>query len=389
MKYFKILFFISFLFFISCETNEKFSGSPIDNQVIETITGVVSSGEMYALPGQEVEVKAEVPSSFRQITNDTLEVQATSYSLAGSIRNTKIIILPGNLSGLAKLQIPGGDGTFDLTSDIKLTAINFKNKIPSKHFLIDSNTLTINSGNSSVPSTKDDRLKISLDWENKTIKNKLKFKIERIKTSSITITGSNGSGRINVGGLLYDIIFDTDLEITAQKFIDTHGISITNNSNVIVRRYNSDLLFDSPNDDAPIVSIVKFPNVISNTFNGSVFKEVNVGAANDIPKNYILSKLKLGATAELPRGTTISSYAYNEGSYKLKIGVTGVTDLATTPLDLKFRIILRFSDGKVQTFNGVYNGLTATSGFKTVLTIKKTGFGETSLFEALNFNPNP
>jgi hypothetical protein len=444
---------------VSCDNNDdKFTGSPVGVIPFETITGVVSSNTTFALPGQTIDFTATLPVGFRETVNDTVTVEATTFTIGGSVRRGSVDILPGQNSATGEIKVGGGEGTFEMNFDLKLTAINLKKVVPGKHYLINSNTITIASGSSIVPTENDRRLKISVDWQNTTTINKLRVKMERVKLSTVTFSqGSEGYANVKIGTTNYLASFATDLATTASNFVTSYRTAIlAANANMIdVIAVGSDLQFSYNNSTfpvmtvttrtgltAPVTAAVALNNLITFTANnsfdlgntvkvhyvndsdfevvnakiisvtptsftvlklntpdgstslpatatvltgthikGTAFTEVKVGQALDIPKNYFLSNSKLGTTSEG------ANYGYTPGIYKLKIGVDNPSDLAVSPVDLKYRITLRYPDGRVEIFNGVYTGLTATSGYKDVLLITKNGLGDTVNYTDVTFTP--
>jgi hypothetical protein len=76
------------------------------------------------------------------------------------------------------------------------------------------------------------------------------------------------------------------------------------------------------------------------------------------------------------------------GTYKLKLGVTTANDLVTSPVDMKYRIAIRFPDKHVEIYNGVYNNLSVSSGFIDILQFEKTGTGDSARYiNFVNLNP--
>lgn len=373
---------------ISCENDDnKFTGSPVDTMNIETITGTVSTNTTFALPGQTIDFTATLPDSFRSVVTDTVTVQATVLTLGGGIRNASVDILPGQNSATGEINVGGGGGTFDLNFNLKLTAINLKKVVLGKHFLLNSNVVNIASGNSTVPTTNDKRLKISIDWENTTIINKIKVKVERVKLTTITLRGSQGNANIKIGSSTYVATFNTDLNTTASDFVALHASTISAVNAVDVLAVGSDLQFTYYTSVPPVITITATPNTSLN-LKGSTYSEVVVGAPADSPKSYFFAASKLGSTAEgVSSPTAPSSYAYTPGLYRIKIGVTNATDLAVSPVDLKYRITLRFPDGSVKIYNGVYTNLSVASGFKSVLDITKIGLGDSTTYGEPVFTP--
>lgn len=288
--------------FTSCDDNDdKFSGTPVGVMPIETIQATVSTNTDFALLGQTIKFTATLPSEFRNLTlQDTVTVEASTITLGGSLRKGTVDILPGDYSAEGEIVVGGGGGAFDLTFDLKLTAISLKHEIQGKHYLIDSNTLTIASGNSSVPAENDSRLQIRVTWQNLTAPNVIRSKIVR---PSGTETFMNAEGSPITGRFYF---------VSKKPLLNAQG------------------------------------NIVA-------------------------------------EGT---NYGYTAGTYKVKIGVNGPSDLVTDPIDLKYRVIVRFPNQDVRTFNGVYYGLTGTSPFKDVLQFTKTGIDENALFtDFVNLNP--
>lgn len=195
MKSIKILFscLLAATFLASCvDDTEKFTGTPVGVMPIETLTGTVTTDTDFALLGQKINFTATLPEGFRNIVTDTVTVEATTITLGGSVRRATVDILPGENSKTGEISIGGGGGAFDLTADLKLTAMNLKSPVPGKHYLLDSNVITIASGNSSVPSERDDRLQIRVSWQNVSSPNNIRVKVQR-PSGTESILAAEGS----------------------------------------------------------------------------------------------------------------------------------------------------------------------------------------------------
>lgn len=391
MKNIKILLLAIFAgtMIVSCDDDDdKFTGSPVGVMPIEIVNATVSTDATFALPGQEIDFTVTLPESFRAVVTDTVTVQATIFSMGGAIRNASVDILPGENTGTEKITVAGGGGTFDLNFDLKLTAINLKRVVPGKHYGITSNVINIASGNTGVPSTNDKRLKISVDWENLTAINKLRVKVERVGLTTLTFRGSSGAANVKIGATTYLIPFSTDLNTTAANFVTTHSATIAAAHSIDVTAVGSDLQFRYTSAIPPVITIATVPPNTSTALKGDIYAEVVVGSANDLPKTYFFSASKLGTTSEgVATATQPSAYAYTPGDYRVKIGVQQASDLVVSPTDLKYRIVVRFPDGTVKVYNGVYNGLSVAAGFKSVLLITKNGVGDTTTYGDPVFTP--
>lgn len=378
-------------FFVSCDDDDdKFTGSPVGVLPFETVTATVSTDATFALPGQEINFTATLPESFRSVVTDTVTVQATIYSMGGGVRNASVDILPGSNSGTEKITVPGGGGTFDLNFDMKLTAINLKRVVQGKHYLLTSNTVNIASGSTGVPTTNDKRLKISVDWENKTIVRKVRVKAERIGLTTVTLLGTGGSGTLRVSGNPFPVPFSTDLATTAANFVTAQSAALSA-LGVTVTSVGTDLYL-SYSGTSPLVT---FSN---GGVRALIYGEAYVGSVTDWPKTYFLAASKLGTTAEgiAPSSVPVtvpipsynpSPYAYNPGTYAFKIGVVQPGDLEDPSVDLKYRIVVKFPNGDTKIYNGVYNAMSVASGFKTVLTVTKTGTGDNVTYSDPVFTP--
>lgn len=394
MKNFKILLFAVLLgvFFTSCDDDDdKFAGTPVGVMPIETVTATLSTDATFALPGQEINFTATLPASFRAVVKDTVTVQCTIYTMGGGVRNASVDILPGQDSGTEKISVPGGGGTFDLNFDMKLTAINLKKVVPGKHFLLTSNTINIPSGNSVVPTTNDKRLKISIDWEEISTPRKVRVKVERVGLTTVTLTtGTGGSGTLRINGTPFTVPFSTDLATTAANFVTAQSAALAA-IGVTVTSVGTDLYLAY----SGVSPLVTFTN---GGVRALVYGEAYVGSVTDNPKTYFLSASKLGTTSEgistssvpvtVPQPIfTPSPYAYNPGTYVFKIGVVRADDMEAPVVDLKYRIVVRFPNGDLKVYNGVYNALSVASGFKTVLSVTKTGLGDSTTYSDPIFTP--
>lgn len=377
---------------VSCDDDDnKFTGSPVGVLPFETVTATVTTDATFALPGQEINFTATLPASFRSVVTDTVTVQATIYSMGGGVRNASVDILPGSNSGTEKITVPGGGGTFDLSFDLKLTAINLKRVVQGKHYLLTSNTVNVASGSTGVPTTNDKRLKISVDWENKTIVRRVRVKAERIGLTTVTLSaGTSGSGTLRVNGNAFPVPFSTDLTTTAANFVTAQSAALSA-LGVTVTSVGTDLHL-SYSGPSPLVTFA------NGGVRAIIYGEVYVGSVTDWPKTYFIAASKLGTTSEgvgtssVPVTTPIpiftpSPYAYTPGTYALKIGVVQPTDLEDPSVDLKYRIVVKFPNGDTKIYNGVYNAMSVASGFKTVLTVTKTGTGDNVSYSDPVFTP--
>ncbi len=284
MKKIKSLTFLLFLALISCENdNEKFSGSPEGNLEIQTITGDISANveNNFALPGQEIDFTVTIPQSFRSVTNDTLIVEATTLTKTGSKRTTSIIIPENTNTATGKITV-GGSSIFQSQFDLFLSAINVKNNSSGVHYLLDSNKLTFNTGNSSIPSNNDKRLQIRVSWENLLNGNNVRCFMKN--SSNFTFNFGNGTE-----------------PRTSKSFFISNSQLINSAGNPINESLNSQYAFN-PSEYTLSISatsatdletnptnlkyrvVVKFPNNDVKIFNGVYNNMTNDGVKLDILK---------------------------------------------------------------------------------------------------------
>jgi hypothetical protein len=263
------IFVIVSVLFISCNTDDKFTGSPVDNLEIISLKGVVSTPVTSALSGQEIDVKVELPVGKTFL--DTVVVEVSSYAKSGGRTKANVEIMPGQTSGVGKISAVGGS-IFNTTFDLKLTAINLQTVEEGKHYLISSDSVQIETGDSTVPGTNSKALIMRLVWPYPSITNNLKY-------------------NINKPGTLPDI------------------------------------------------------NVLTLNEYGKVHTINNTGSTNN------------------------SNISSAEGEYIISITADGV--LVNEPKDMPYRMILVHPNGKLEVFEGVYEGLSSVSPLKPILKVTK------------------
>jgi hypothetical protein len=384
-NYFKIIAtFLTISFVVSCSTNDKFEGTPESNKlIIETITGVVSTNSTFALPGQYIDFTATIPQEFATMVNDTIDIEAVTKTIGGSIRKATVRLLKGENVVSGKILVGTGGGTFFMPVDLKLNAINIKNSFRGKQFLLSSNVITIDSGDSSVPSDNDSKLQIKVAWENLTTGNSIDCKISRIGSialtlkGSITVTNPNpASSTITISGTTYPIQFNTDLSVSATNFANSNHDDILSTKGIEVSAVGKALLFEYTTVTPPVITIA---NASGTNLGGSVFSSVNFspGGSPKVSKEFPIFNSQLASTSST--GLESILVAFNPGDYKISINAVA---LESSPKDLKYRVIIKQPNGTTQVFNGVYTGMTSTSGFKDVLKFKKIGLGDSAYYTA-------
>ncbi len=371
-----IVVFQILLIVVSCTTNDKFDGTPESNNLtIETITGTVSSTATFALPGQAVDFTATIPQEFAAMVNDTIDIEAVTKTLGGSLRRATVRLLPGINTINGKVLVGGGGGTFNMPVSLKLNAISLKNAIAGKHFLLTSNEITFDSGDTSVPVDSDSKFQVKVAWENLSTGNQINCKITRLNSVALTLKGSTvSSSNITVMGTQYPITYDTDLTTTASNFVSTHAVTILADKNIIVTSIGKSIFFDNSTDTLPTISI---PSGSGTNIGGAIFTSANFAAAGSLeaPRSFSILNSQLASTSTT--GIENQLAVYNPGNYKVSISPTV---LESTPLDLKYRIIIKKPDGTTLIYNGTYNQATSTSGFIDILKFTKEGLGDDAVY---------
>ena len=270
----------------NCNTDDQFTGTPVGNLNIVTLTGNVSptvtennvtTTTTSALSGQKFKFTATIPRTF----NDTVTVEATTIAKSGGTTTASVDILPGQTSAVGEIGAVGG-AIFETDFDLSLTAINLKQVEKGTHYLLTSNKVTIKTGNSTIPDSDPDKLIMRLLWENPSSANKLRYVINR----------------------------------------------------------------PSPLTDAVVTTI------------------------NSYGKVHYINKAN---------GSNSSNISSAEGDYILNISADA---LPASPVDEPYRLIIVSPNGKVQVFEGVYNGLFVGAPLKPILKVTKTGTGASALFTA-------
>jgi len=192
MKNFKYFFLIASLFclLISCESDdEKYSGTPVGNQQIETIQGTISTDVTAAMRNQRIPFKITIPRTFK----DTVTVEVTTLNLSGGRTRTSVDILPGDTEAIDEIPCAGGI-LYSTTVDLSMTAIALKTVELGKHYLIKSNVITLQTGDTTVPPSDFTRLSIKFAWPQPSSSlNNIRLTIVRPNNTTSIPTLSGGS----------------------------------------------------------------------------------------------------------------------------------------------------------------------------------------------------
>lgn len=223
--------------FVACDDEgDVFTGSPLDDPniaivpitaVIETVPAEAATNNVF-LTDQKIPVKITLPRAFA----DTVQVEATSLSSNGRRRRNYIEFLPNETVQTGDVLAAGGD-LFNDRFEMYASAIELYNGEPGKHYLLNSNVLTINSGNTTVPDNDVTKLQIKLSWPDAgSQRNNLRLVLDRpepiidasptlqgtIRTHNINVLTSNVPGSQN-GNQQSSIAGEYILKINAQRLV--------------------------------------------------------------------------------------------------------------------------------------------------------------------------
>lgn len=162
--------------FVSCETDEKFSGSPIGHQNLVTLKGSITTDTEAALSGQTFKFMVYLPEG--KTFSDTVSVEVSAINKSNGRIREYVIIEPGQTSAEGEIESPGGN-LFNSTFDLSLTGIELYTVELGTHYLMTSDPVVIATGNSTVPATNPERLQVRLIWENASTANNVRFFVDK------------------------------------------------------------------------------------------------------------------------------------------------------------------------------------------------------------------
>ncbi len=436
MKNFKIIFsFIVLLTFtLSCTNEEKVVGTIEGNNLEKTpLVGIISTTADYVLTDQKTPITITLPKSFA----DIVTVEVSSFSDTGRRRRTYIQI-PANQTSINSFASAAGgvDGVYDGSKcTFVLSGISLKTTEPGKHYLLTSNELQINTGNSSVPSANSSKLQIRLNWLYPS-DNNLNFLFQKqngVVTSLITGANSNGT----------NITVSSTAELVPGMVVKVANVTTTSGnflSNTVITAITSATTF-IVNRAPPTASTLTNATIIGygNNYNDvnaySVAKDVTVSSTAGLYKGMVLHvlsgtgkfaantvisevtssttfTLSVTPTTALSGATIVASFAdvlapiTTEKNRTHDIATAGTTNIAssssvqgdyifkiapvsliTGTTSLPYRLVIVKPNGELIVYNGVYSDLTLASPFKDVLKVNKTGEGDAAVFTVTNLNP--
>jgi hypothetical protein len=173
IKYKIFLLLVSSLFVNSCDKGDVFTGSPVNSNVeFVTLNGTVSTPDAFVVGSQDLPITVTIPQAFDVDVN----VQVTAFVPNINRKSTKTVLFHAGLTTVdSTIKLPAGDSTelpFDLNLQLYLTGITTAPTtditIPSgfkgKQYIMTSNIVDLNYGDSPLGATNSKRCAIRFDY---------------------------------------------------------------------------------------------------------------------------------------------------------------------------------------------------------------------------------
>lgn len=226
----KLSFILSLFLLVSCEDNEKFLGTPEKYQDITTITGVISTSATAVATGQIIDFTATLPQSFE----GDVEVEATAKLSNGTLTKSSITIPAGQTTGSGTIEMPAAENGFDLpfnnTLELSLSGIVLSVADEGKHYLLNSNVISLDCGDSTIPailaSTVAPRLQVRFDWKGPygEGENDLDLYILRVNPDgSLSAVATGFTGTRYENGTILNTAVDATYIVAAESYTLTYG----------------------------------------------------------------------------------------------------------------------------------------------------------------------
>lgn len=161
------IFYITILtsMFVSCDQNDRISGSPEQNDDIITLTGTISSPETAVVAGQTIPFTATIPQTFE----GDVDVEATAI-LPNGVKTTSFVTIPaGQTTATGDIEVPASEAPvlmpFNNNMKMYLSAILLTVGEEGTHYLLNSNEISLDFGDTARPDPNITRLRIAFDWK--------------------------------------------------------------------------------------------------------------------------------------------------------------------------------------------------------------------------------
>lgn len=253
--------------FVSCEQNDRISGSPIQNDDIVTLTGVISSTETSVVAGQKIPFTATIP----QIFEGDVDVEATAI-LPNGVKTTSFVTIPaGQTSATGQIEVPASEAPvfmpFNNNMKLFLSAILLTVGEKGTHYLLNSNELSLDFGDTETPAANITRLQIRFDWKGPygEGENDLDLYLIRVNPSGPAVVATGFTGTRYENASLLNTAVDGTYVVAAESYTLTYGSELGSLPYRYVLRYpnNSVKTFSgtftdfTEGDFIPVLQIVK------------------------------------------------------------------------------------------------------------------------------------
>lgn len=201
MKNLKNIFLIGLLVssLFSCESDdEKYSGTPVGNQEIIVLTGNITTDATAALTNQKIPFTVELPRAFA----DTVAVEVSTVNRSGGRSRVSVNVMPNETTAIGEVNCAGGE-LYNSTVDMYISALNLQTAELGKHYLINSNTIVLDTGNTTVPGSDDTRLQVKFAWPDPDgVANNLRLTVVKPNNTTTIPSLAAGARQYNITNVL-------------------------------------------------------------------------------------------------------------------------------------------------------------------------------------------
>lgn len=442
MKNFKSLFYIGIIFFLvagcSDDDDQGIVGSVDGNNLeVVAIEGTISTTESFVLTGQKVPITFTLPRAFK----DTVTVEITSLSDGGKRARTYIVV-PANQTTVTDEANAANSTTGRYEGSVTtmfLSGIALNTVEPGLHYLLSSNVLSLQTGDTSIPATNTTKFQVKLAWfyPGASNANILSMQVDRPNASTVTVSNANSAGTTVtvpstngiLPGMLVKVTSGTGafaqpttslpyvLSVNSETSLTLSVAPATALNNATIDVFGNDVNLTGASNGtgadqrkitvASTAGLVRGMVVAVSSGTGRLAANALVVDVTS-PTEFTVAN---NPTAALSGATIMASYpdAYPgyisdirvhdiltagnrnlptnstpEGDYVFKISPSSLVSGTTS---LPYRLVVVYPTGEVKILNGVYNGIATGSPYKDVLKVTKTGTGDSAVFTIENLNP--
>lgn len=439
MKKNKIIFLLALIagvFIASCESDEvKYSGTPVGNQDIVTLQGIISTPITDALPNQKVPFTIELPRQFK----DTVNVEVTTLGLSGTRTRVSVEFLPFETVVSDEISAVGG-AIFNNTFEMFISGISIRHTEPGVHYLIESNRIIINTGNSAVPGDDASKFQVRMFWPN-SAQNDFRIWVDKPNAVNyesapgatnngavITVNDTNGlkvgmgvsvssgSGKFRDNTVVTQILSATTFRVSlaprTTEVLGDNAVVTGGGENEVLTGLNSDIttpteiVLSNGNTDKLLVGMTLMVVDGTGEFGVSTPAITAVGprileiiSPTRFRVTRVITPLVNATVAFVVADGNPTSNGFNiansksdvspgtssiVGEYTFKIMPVKVASPGT---NLPYRIVWKFPNGTVGYYNGVYEAAALSSLSETVLKVTKSGDGASATYNVVSSFP--